>query len=548
MRAPRCRRAGCRPGRCRSGRGRGRWTTSRADTHDTSCSALRPPNRTTSRSRGGSDSSFSVSVAPLRLAFRASSTPLVEPESGTASLGAAPLTGDPGGGCQTRRMRIAVRELADAVGGRLVGDPASGGGVPPSTGPPSTHAVAGRPALRRGRGRPGRPRLRGMRRRPPVRRRRWCRATSDASLPQVLVDDTGAALLEAGRMARARIDAPVVGITGSVGKTTTKDLLASILATRSTVAAVGALAQQRARASPSPCSTPPPTPGWSWSRWGPVASATSALLCDVARPTIGVVTAVAAAHTEMFGSIEAVARGEGRAGRVAAVDGDRGAQHRSAGGGDGVTDRGAGRDVRRRGRRACRGGRARRLVAADLHAAIAARLDRVALGVAGRHQITNALAALRRRHGVRRRPRRRCRRAWRIPSLSPWRMELGRSARGRRGHQRRLQRQPHVDHRRPACAGRPSRARPPCGGARTDGRARRRRGRRPPEVAASASRLGIELVAVGTDLYGVARRRPRPTRSRDPSPLHDGDALLVKGSRVAGLERVARSVLELVEE
>ena len=36
-----------------------------------------------------------------------------------------------------------------------------------------------------------------------------------------------------------------------------------------------------------------------------------ALLCEVARPTIAVVTAVAAVHTEMFGSIDAVARAKG---------------------------------------------------------------------------------------------------------------------------------------------------------------------------------------------------------------------------------------------
>ena len=36
-----------------------------------------------------------------------------------------------------------------------------------------------------------------------------------------------------------------------------------------------------------------------------------ALLCDVARPTIGVVTVVAGAHLEVFGSIDDVARAKG---------------------------------------------------------------------------------------------------------------------------------------------------------------------------------------------------------------------------------------------
>ena len=48
----------------------------------------------------------------------------------------------------------------------------------------------------------------------------------------LVVDDTAAALLALGRLARNRLPDPVVGITGSVGKTCTKDLLAAILAHR----------------------------------------------------------------------------------------------------------------------------------------------------------------------------------------------------------------------------------------------------------------------------------------------------------------------------
>jgi UDP-N-acetylmuramoyl-tripeptide--D-alanyl-D-alanine ligase len=55
-----------------------------------------------------------------------------------------------------------------------------------------------------------------------------------------------------------------------------------------------------------------------------------------------------------------------------------------------------------------------------------------------------------------------------------------------------------------------------------------------------AQRLGIELVAVGTDLYGIAP-------SNDPvaalGSLSGGDAVLVKGSRVVGLERVVAQLL-----
>jgi UDP-N-acetylmuramoyl-tripeptide--D-alanyl-D-alanine ligase len=62
-------------------------------------------------------------------------------------------------------------------------------------------------------------------------------------------------------------------------------------------------------------------------------------------------------------------------------------------------------------------------------------------------------------------------------------------------------------------------------------------------IAALADELGIEVVAVSTDLYGVA-----PVDGVDAAVAAVGDAgrgtaVLVKGSRVAGLERVAAALL-----
>ena len=53
----------------------------------------------------------------------------------------------------------------------------------------------------------------------------------------IVVDDTTRALQQAGRLARSRLPSPVFGITGSVGKTSVKDLLASILSERLVTAA-----------------------------------------------------------------------------------------------------------------------------------------------------------------------------------------------------------------------------------------------------------------------------------------------------------------------
>ena len=53
----------------------------------------------------------------------------------------------------------------------------------------------------------------------------------------VVVEDTAASLLRLGLFARERMEGRVIGITGSVGKTTTKDLLAGCLASAFVVAA-----------------------------------------------------------------------------------------------------------------------------------------------------------------------------------------------------------------------------------------------------------------------------------------------------------------------
>jgi UDP-N-acetylmuramoyl-tripeptide--D-alanyl-D-alanine ligase len=58
-------------------------------------------------------------------------------------------------------------------------------------------------------------------------------------------------------------------------------------------------------------------------------------------------------------------------------------------------------------------------------------------------------------------------------------------------------------------------------------------------VAAHAARLGIEVVAVGVDLYGVA---PVADPIEALGPLGPGDVVLVKGSLVAGLQPVAQGL------
>jgi UDP-N-acetylmuramoyl-tripeptide--D-alanyl-D-alanine ligase len=62
-------------------------------------------------------------------------------------------------------------------------------------------------------------------------------------------------------------------------------------------------------------------------------------------------------------------------------------------------------------------------------------------------------------------------------------------------------------------------------------------------IAALADELGIGLVVVGTDDYGLAPVDGVDAAVEALGPLGDDDAVLVKGSRVAGLERVAERLL-----
>jgi UDP-N-acetylmuramoyl-tripeptide--D-alanyl-D-alanine ligase len=137
-----------------------------------------------------------------------------------------------------------------------------------------------------------------------------------AGVPLVLVEDTTQALGRLAAAHRARFTLPVVAVTGSNGKTTTKELIAGVLGTR-----WGTL---KPRASFN-------------NQWGlpltllalgpehealVVEIATNqpgeiAALASLAAPTVGVVTTVAAVHTEFLGSLEGVR--EEKAGLVRAI-------------------------------------------------------------------------------------------------------------------------------------------------------------------------------------------------------------------------------------
>ena len=126
------------------------------------------------------------------------------------------------------------------------------------------------------------------------------------SAAAVQVDDTMGALTALAYAARARLGTvPVVGITGSVGKTTTKDLLASVLGRDRRVWASRRSFNNEIGVPITLLSAPDDTEALVV-EMGARGAGHIAELCRIARPTMGVVTTVGLSHTSELGSLAAV--------------------------------------------------------------------------------------------------------------------------------------------------------------------------------------------------------------------------------------------------
>ena len=127
----------------------------------------------------------------------------------------------------------------------------------------------------------------------------------------IVVDDTLAALLKLGAWARVRLEPTVgnrvIGVTGSVGKTSTKDFIAAALSSELIVSA-SERSFNNDQGLPVTLLNAADNAQALVLEMGMRGFGEIARLCSIAQPTIGVVTAVAAAHTERVGGIESVAR------------------------------------------------------------------------------------------------------------------------------------------------------------------------------------------------------------------------------------------------
>jgi UDP-N-acetylmuramoyl-tripeptide--D-alanyl-D-alanine ligase len=134
-------------------------------------------------------------------------------------------------------------------------------------------------------------------------------ATAPVAAPlAVRVPDALRALQTLARARRlARPDLRVVGVTGSVGKTMTKDIIAAVLAQRcATLRSTGN--QNNEIGLPLTLLTLEDSHHCAVLEMGMYSLGEIALLCDLARPQVGVVTNVGPTHLERLGSIENIAR------------------------------------------------------------------------------------------------------------------------------------------------------------------------------------------------------------------------------------------------
>ncbi len=361
----------------------------------------------------------------------------------------------------------------------------------------------------------------------------------------VQVDDTARALADLGRAARVRLPDLVIGVTGSVGKTTVKDLCAGALR-----ASLRTSASERSFNNELgvPLTLVNAADGTEVVvlEMGARGPGHISHLCEIAAPTIGIVTAVAAVHTETFGSIDGVARAKAElvvalpATGTAILNGDDERVAAMAMATEAATltfGVGSHHDLTATG------------IAVDdelrpsftLHTPWGA--AEVHLAVRGEHQVGNALAAAGGALAAGA-PLDAVAAGLASPPASPWRMALGRATSGLTVLNDAYNANPtsmvaalralaSLDAgRRVAFLGTMAELGP--------GSAVAHR-----EVAAAAKDLGIRVIAVAEPTYGteLVADVEAAVGVHAELGLGAGDAVLVKASRSAGLERLAAALL-----
>jgi UDP-N-acetylmuramoyl-tripeptide--D-alanyl-D-alanine ligase len=362
--------------------------------------------------------------------------------------------------------------------------------------------------------------------------------TNSASCIEVA--NTEVAFMALGSLARTKLPDRVIGVTGSVGKTSVKDLADATFRTHYRTKANPKSLNNELGLPQTLCNAPDGTEAVIV-EMGMRGLGEITRLCEVARPTVGIVTIIGEAHTGRLGGLAGVAQAKGElvealpSNGFAVLNADQdiclALRNRTSAAvlSFGTTSG----DVR-----------AAAIILNDLaQASFTLRTPwgdaPVQLGLSGVHMAANAAAAAAAALacGV---PLDRVVQGLATASLSPWRMDLRRAPSGLIVINDAYNANPTS-----MVAALDALAALPVIGRRVavlglmaeldeDGPARHR------AMADHARELGIEVVAVATTDYGIA-----PTD--DPMAALAGfgsdDAVLFKGSRVAGLETLALQAL-----
>lgn len=358
----------------------------------------------------------------------------------------------------------------------------------------------------------------------------------------VVVDDPAAAYARLAVYARQRLEVDTIAITGSVGKTTTKDLVAAVLGSdRKTHASQKSF--NNAIGVPFTLINAPLDTQALVLELGANAPGEIEQLCAIARPTVGVVTKVASAHTLGFGGIEGVARAKAElvaalpASGLAVLNADDTRVHAMAARSAAAVltfGTGADADVRVSEVEVGDDLRPRISVATPWGPVVAV------LAVRGAHQAYNAAAAIAVGGALGVKPGLMAEALSRA-AVSGLRMDLRTAPNGLRVLDDSYNASPvAVEAALHALAAAPARRRVAVLGLMAElGDASAAEHRRVAQVAAG---LGIEVWAVGAPEFG-AEDLGGPTEALARlSALGEGDIVLVKGSRQAGLDILAAAL------
>lgn len=126
----------------------------------------------------------------------------------------------------------------------------------------------------------------------------------------VIVDDSLLALQALAAEHRQRLQIPILGIVGSNGKTTTKELVSRVLAERFTVYATHGNLNNHIGV-PLTLLAMDSSVEFGVVEMGASAQGEIALLCSICRPNYGIITNIGNAHLEGFGGHEGIIKGKG---------------------------------------------------------------------------------------------------------------------------------------------------------------------------------------------------------------------------------------------